>query len=324
MIDIVFSDSALGSLKSAQSYGLGSYSGGMGVSIISPDGHGPTGEEIFEAQREAEARARLEWERGTPMGGSMADVYGFAYGLSVGDISERVPGEKRRQVLDWLYGIYPDPAGEPAFTTALMRKGSDTLAAVLVRVQGGEGVRIWYSSQPDELCGMYWFMAQLDRLEPGSGQVTLVELPDREPDEAGGAVNHSGWGGIGPGQWHGYLDRARAVTPGFCRACAQHWAQLEAENAPLRACLNGRLVSVPETLYDGFILRELARQDDEFHEATLIGLVLGKYALGIGDAWIAHRLEGLIEAGQLIPVTQPPPDGPIYHRRLKKCGSPAL
>ena len=61
--------------------------------------------------------------------------------------------------------------------------------------------------------------------------------------------------------------------------------------------LNGRLVSVPETLYDGFITREIAAAADEFHEANLIGRILGKYELGIGDAWVAHRIECMIKAG---------------------------
>ena len=36
------------------------------------------------------------------------------------------------------------------------------------------------------------------------------------------------------------------------------------ENSPLRAVIHGKLVSVSETLYDTFILRELDTLDDEF------------------------------------------------------------
>ena len=48
-------------------------------------------------------------------------------------------------------------------------------------------------------------------------------------------------------------------------------------------------VSVSETLYDTFILRELDTLDDEFKESVLVGQVLGKNPLGIGDGWIALR-----------------------------------
>lgn len=84
--------------------------------------------------------------------------------------------------------------------------------------------------------------------------------------------------------------------------------------------LNGKLVSVPESLYDTFILRELEKQDNEFKEARLVGQVLGKYQLGIGDAWIALRIEQFIKDGLLIPITAPEPDAPIYHRTLQKSG----
>lgn len=204
MIEIVFSDSACGSLKMAQHYGDGSFVGSsVGVIISHTDGSEPTENEIRIAQQEAEDRARLEWENATPMGGNPSDVYGFAYGLSVGDISEDIPGEKRRQTLEWLYGIHPYLDDEPAFTAE--QKGADTLRKVCDRVQSGESIRIWYSNQPDELCGMYWFAAQLGKLEISNEQIILVQLPDWETDRNGNVKTHSGWGGVGCGEWHSYV-----------------------------------------------------------------------------------------------------------------------
>lgn len=320
MIEVVFGDSACGSLKMAQHYGNGKYPGGaIGVIVSHSDGSKPTEEEIQTAQREAEERERLEWENATPMGGSPADVYGFGFGLSIGDISENVPGEKRRQVLEWLYSIYPNLEEGPAFTEELIQKAKDILKEVCYRISTGESARLWYSNQPDELCGMHWFMAQLNQLELKSGQVILVQLPGWEIGEDGNMLIQSGWGSVKPGEWHRYLDLQRAAPSAFCKWYAAHWKRLQKENAPLRAMLNGRLVSVPETLYDEFIAREIAATADEFHEANLIGRILGKYELGIGDAWIAQRIESMISTGVLIPVTEPAPDSPIYHRKLRKC-----
>lgn len=104
------------------------------------------------------------------------------------------------------------------------------------------------------------------------------------------------------------------------RSLASRWVELQQENATLRAVLNGKLVSAPESLYDTFILRELEKQENEFNEARLVGQVLGKYQLGIGDAWIALRIEQFIKDGLLIPITAPEPDTPIYHRILQKTG----
>ena len=72
------------------------------------------------------------------------------------------------------------------------------------------------------------------------------------------------------------------------------------------------------TLYDTFILRELDTLDDEFKESVLVGQVLGKNQLGIGDGWIALRVEQFIKEGLLVPITTPAPNAPIYHRMLKK------
>jgi len=319
MIKVVFGDSACGGLKMAQHYGEGEYSGGaFGVFVSHHDGSEPTEEEIQAARREFEEKERLEWANATPMGGNPADVYGFSYGLSIGDISEGIPGEKRGQVLEWLYSIYPNMDEDPAFTDELMQRGKDVFGKACKRISEGEDVRVWYSNQPDELCGLYWFMAQLNRLELRDGQVILVSLSDWEIKEDDNIVVQSGWGGVKPGDWHKHLDLQTVAPSAFLSMCAAQWERLRQENAPLRAVLNGRLVSVPETLYDEFIVREIEAEGNEFHEATVIGKVLGKYELGVSDAWIAHRIEKMISAGSLIPVTNAAPDSPIYHRRLKK------
>ena len=95
---------------------------------------------------------------------------------------------------------------------------------------------------------------------------------------------------------------------------------MQEENAPLRIVLNGRLQSAPEDIYDSFILREIGAQPDEFKMSTVIGNVLGKYRLGIGDAWISGRIEKLISDGMLEVVQDAPEDGLSYRRVLRKSG----
>lgn len=105
MLEIVFSDSACGSLKMAQHYGQGAYPGGcIGVIISRSDGRKPSKREKRAAQREAEEAERLAWESGAPMGGNTADVYGFGLMLSIGDISEDAPGMRRRQAKRSAFG----------------------------------------------------------------------------------------------------------------------------------------------------------------------------------------------------------------------------
>ncbi|MEL7608165.1 MAG: DUF3658 domain-containing protein [Bacillota bacterium] len=319
MIEIVFSDSACGSLKMAQHYGKGKYQRGcIGVFVSHADGSKPTKEEVEAAQRNAEEKARLAWESAVPLGGNSADVYGFHLALGVGDISENQPGIKRKRTLEHLFSVYPNDEGRRA-AQEIMKRVNEYLKTVRERAAAGESLRIWYSNHPDEMCGLCWFMGQLNQWKVQDGQIFIVKLPEWEADEKGNIVRKSGWGEVSPGAWHRYLALQKPVPPLFRKSCAFHWQELQGENAPLRAVLNGQLVSASETLYDDFILREIAAEGEEFQEALIIGRVLGKYQLGMSDSWIACRIEEMIRAGKLEAVSAVAEDMPTYHRVLKKC-----
>ena len=319
MIEIVFSDSACGSLKVAQHCGEGEYqSGGVGVIITHTDGTKPLPEEIEEAKREFEEKSRLAWESARPLGGNPSDVFGFNLTLSVGDITENEPGLLRQDVFEWLCSIYPDDVRQGAVSN-LMQSSKDALYSVRNRAASGEDIRIWYSDNPDEMCGLYWLMEQLVRLDTPLGQIYLVKLPDLMFDSCSDNIEKkNAWGDVAPDEWHRYISLQRTAPTRYQQACASHWRTLQIENAPLRAVLNGQLVSVPETLYDEFVTREIDAEDEEFHEAMIIGRVLGKYNFGIGDSWVALRIEDMIHAGTLEAVTDADKDMPIYHRKLKK------
>lgn len=100
---------------------------------------------------------------------------------------------------------------------------------------------------------------------------------------------------------------------------AEHWRALRKENASLRAVINGKLVSVSENIYDKYILGEITLQPSEFCEASVIGSVISKYQLGIGDDFIAHRIEKFIGDGTLEFTGNKSGSGRIYNRILRKC-----
>ena len=65
MMDVVFSRSACGSLKMAQHYGQGEYTGTVGVIYAAPQGGqgaAPAPQVQQAARQAAEQRARREWE----------------------------------------------------------------------------------------------------------------------------------------------------------------------------------------------------------------------------------------------------------------------
>lgn len=315
MLELVFSDSACGALKYAQHFGQGEYQRGcIGVVVSHDDGTEPTPEEIAQAQRQAEEQERRAWEQAIPLGGNPGDVLGFALNLSVGDISEDVPGPKRQAELQKLYSFVVDDMEEDC--AKLQDQAQQALDRIFAASRQGELLRIWYSDTPDDLCGFYWLMAWLEKAE-AQGPVDAIKLPPFISREDGTVVSWRGWGEVDPGQWGRFLDLAQPVSPETRYGCRLIWENLQRENAPLRACLNGRPTSVPADFYDCFLRREIARQPEEFDEVQVLGRVLSQLP-GVGDGFLAGRIEAMAQSGELEFLTEPPADGARYWRRMRK------
>lgn len=318
MIEVVFSNSACGTLKLAQRYGTREYSSGIVGLLL--DGEQPSEQEIETARCKAEGQARREWETTVLLGGNPADVYCLDLALSIGEITEDEVGIQRQRVFGQILFICPmDIKG----LQENLRRTKEALAAVCARSAAGEAIRIWYSHNPDELCGLYWLMAKLHQLM-NHGPVYLIKLPEWEVTADHTVIRYNGWGEVRPGECGRYAAFQRQAPQALISGYAMEWRRLQEENAPLRVVLNGQLVSAPEDIYDEFILRELAVRKDEFLEAYLIADVMGKYQLGIGDAWLALRIETMVQKGILEVVKAAPEDGPVYRRMLRKCSSIAV
>ena len=67
MIEVVFGESACGSLRVAQNYGKRKYRGGAVSVFIQDSDRKASAEEIRAAQLRAEAQAREAWENAIPM-----------------------------------------------------------------------------------------------------------------------------------------------------------------------------------------------------------------------------------------------------------------
>jgi hypothetical protein len=87
------------------------------------------------------------------------------------------------------------------------------------------------------------------------------------------------------------------------------------ENAPLRAIINGKIISVQEDFYDFIITRNLP--DKNFIMSRFIGELLGEYNLGISDSWYALRIDKMIEDNKLVVVENRDPSHP-YGKVLRK------
>lgn len=278
MIEAVFGDSAGGSLSLAQAMGTSAYLGCTVGVIFDGD---PTPEEREEALRQTEEHYRKVQEETPPLGGNPADVFPFSLGLSMGDLSRIQP--------------------------------PDSLAELKRRFEAGEKLRVWYSNQPDEQCGLYWLMDQLSDLE---GEISYIKLPEFV-FETNAMVHRLGCGELAPEDWHKLLPLEKPLSPILRRHYASAWKKLVEENAPLRAVVNGQVSSVPENLYDHYVRWEIAAAEPEFYEAKIIGSVLGKYELRISDMWVHERIEKMVQSGELTAVTEAE-DGCPYRRSLRR------
>ena len=136
-----------------------------------------------------------------------------------------------------------------------IQKIKTTLTSVIERYVAGEEIRIWYSYNPDELCGMYWLMKQL---QPLNCQTTiyLVKLPTWEYGKENTMTSKIAWGEVSPGEWGNYITLQDKANPVFLSACAMKWNQLQNEKVfgPTRhAC----------------VAREISKMFEEFKRGTL-------------------------------------------------------
>ena len=306
MIEILFTESAAGSMKMAK--GIKNIAGSStALLILNDDGSEPTVEELEREREKVEEECRRKRENAVAVEGTARDVVCFPLNLSMGDISKPFSDERAEYLQSTVLIGGPNFAEIGAELMATARRS-------LTRVQtAAEPVRIWTSRNPDEACGFCHILTCL----PADADIRVVELPQMEVLD-GEMRTYTGWGEISPYDLGRFQELERPLTEAERRSYTALWRELQSENGLLRAVVNGRLVSVGADFYDGIILREIKRQPERFPEGRLIGEILGRYQLGLGDSLIALRIEEFISRGMLIPATEPEDDRPIYHRFLLK------
>lgn len=306
MIEILFTESAAGSMKLAK--GIKNIVGSSAAVFIHSDEEGKISPEELEAERlRMEGEYRKKQENAIQVEGSHRDVACFPLNLSMGDISTPFSGERAEYLQSTVMIGGPDFSRIGAELMETARKS-------LERVRSArEPVRIWTSRNPDEFCGFCHILTEL----PKDADIRVVELPEYEV--LGNEIRtYSGWGEISPYELGRFQTLERPLSITERRYFSVLWRTMQAQNSPLRAMVNGQLHSVGEDFYDGIILRQIEKQPREFHEGRLIGEILGRYQLGLGDSLIALRIEEFISQGMLTPATETEPDRPIYHRFLRK------
>jgi hypothetical protein len=313
MVEVIFSDSEKGAMRYGQSF---TSKGGstIAVTTLRSNGEQPTREEYDVAMAEAQRRQEQELRDGKPLGGKSEDVIGLSFALDIGDIASSVIDASRRDLIVRMFGANPwDELHN--LNDSINRYLDDCVSdlnKLMTRARAGEPVRIWYSDAPYSMCGFYETVYQLRNCEC---PVSAVRLPDYTIPVGEREVKPvTSWGEISPGELAYYLPLESEIPNATRKAMITEWEKLKQENAPLRVVINGRLQGVGMDFYDGFIRKEIP--DGTFKVGQLIGLVLGRYQLGIGDWLIARRIEKMIESGELIVVQK---NSAFYGATLKKA-----
>ncbi len=269
MIEIVFSDSALGSLKSAPN-----------------------------------------------MDSNANDIFGFNLMLSIGDIQNDNFIENRVKTIEDLWSIYPIFKDDKEFN--LFENTKTGIENIFNRITNNDEVRVWYSDNPDDMCGLYWFVSEMKKRNIKPENLYIVKLPQYEYTKNNTINSYFSWSEVHPDKWHKYIELQEKTQDVFYTHCSMAWAKLQKENSKLRAVLNGNLHSVSQDIYDSFIYKKIINKETEFLQVMIIGSILGEENLGISDSFLAKRMEKMINAGYLEIISQPAKDMPIYHRKLRK------
>lgn len=321
MLEIVFDECSAASLKLAQHYGEGpAPTGDIGISIkpASPNGPPPSKRQIQEAVRLAWQAERRRWKQAIPLGGNPGNVLALPGRWDIGPLAGGFNSPARRDILTRLLDTWPqsDPGPE---AEKLLEQVDASLQRILMAGQVGEPLRVWVSDLANDACGLRWLMNELCRAESGSA-ISLITLPryDCRPGE-NVICERRGWFEAGAGEWGRFVPQAQTVAPLLRRVLAEEWQRLEAENAPLRAVVNGRLVSVAADFYDPFLRRALKRLPATFRGDALISQMIMDYPNISWDGLVWLRMQALIADGTLEQLAEPRPNCPRYDCLLRQA-----
>lgn len=277
VIEVLFGESEAASMKVAKN------------TVVSGTTDGPTSVWRIGKKKPPE-KEKGEWIEGTS-----DEVICLGFMLDIGNIKEKVDSEYRKNL---IYSMYAQEQwnGNEDMIEELQKLG-DCYCNELRRLQNylaeGEPIRVWYSDAPYSMCGFYHLCSILQKYE---AEIYAVKLPKykRRPDHI---ISYQNWGEIAADEFAGFLSYEEELSREEIRFYSILWSELQEDNSPLRAIVNGTVLGVPENFYDFLIWNHLTKEP--IKEARFIGNLLGKNRISIGDLWYAKRIDFFIEQGNI-------------------------
>ncbi|ANZ60566.1 DUF3658 domain-containing protein [Secundilactobacillus paracollinoides] len=170
------------------------------------------------------------------------------------------------------------------------------LARLRKTTDAGEALRVWWSDTADDVLGLMWLC---NRLADTQLPVVQVKVPLTEPNYQNRDVlmQFATLGEIDPSMLSGYLEGALPLSHSIQQTYSYRWRALASDNAPLRVNLNGHVVSVPETFYDGALQQVMLKTRltpvSFAKRRRIVGETLSTYPIGVPGWWYAYRLDFL-------------------------------
>lgn len=273
MVEVLFGESEAASMKVAKS------------TMIAIKSDGPT------AVWAAGKKMPPEKEKGQWIEGTADEVICLGWMLDIGNIQEAADSEYRKNLIYSMYaqGQWVSNEEEEEQLREAWNGYCNEWKRLQQKLTDGEPIRVWYSDAPYSMCGYYHLCSILKKLE---NEVRVVKLPRYRVCSAS-VVSYQNWGEIAAEEFAGFLPLERILSGEEKRMNAILWSELRVDNSPLRAVLNGKVVGVAEYFYDFLIWKNITKEP--IKEGRLIGNILGKTQISIGDWWYAKRIDLFIE-----------------------------
>lgn len=219
------------------------------------------------------------------------DVVEIGCNMDIGDISGEFDGDERKKEFVRVFSSvkFKDEEIEQFF-----KMQRDDYEKLIQCAQSGESIRVWKSNAAFSACAYAFVCYTLKDIDCDIREVTLPEFFEISRDTIKQCAD---WSEIAPDEFKYFLHLEKTVSDTEKKYQSNIWDSLKKENAPLRAVVNGKLISVCEDFYDHFIIKSIPKGD--FVIARLIGTVLGNYPLGVGDGWYSLRINKMIEENKL-------------------------
>jgi hypothetical protein len=295
MIEVLFGESECGAMKVAKNYRKPDFDNGATGWI----GKKPSKEE-FEKMFD-----------GKSVGGNSSEVICIPFMLDIGDINVSIESDYRKKL---IFDMYTLNGMDDNSTLEVLEDTWKKYLSEIERLKNyaiqGEAIRLWYSDSPYSACGFYYVCSILREY---NCKVFAIKLPLYVQLADNIMQFYTSWGEINAGKFYKFLHLEKELSSPEIQSFAYNWLELKEEKSTLRAIVNGKLIGVPEDFYDHIVRKEIPH--GEFIMARLIGNILGKHPLGVGDWWFAKRINKMIEDGELMVVQK---KKEIYRQVLKK------